>query len=372
MRVVSLFSGIGGFEAGFAKAGFKTVLMCESDPTARAVLEKRFPEIDVRKDVTRMRTLPGCEILTAGWPCQDLSQAGRTAGVSGNRSSLVSEVFRLLRASPRKPEFVVLENVAFALHLQKGKAISFVTDQLEDLGYRWAYRILDSRHFGLPQRRRRLFVVGSLSRNPSDIIFDGFDNGFDTWPTSKSKYGFYWTEGNTGIGWSPGAIPPLKGGSGLSIPSPPAIWEVEKRNFVIPGIRDAERMQGFASGWTKTDDDSPRGERSRWRMVGNAVSVPVAEWLGKRIKSEATVEDIKSIKSTKSANAGMGGPNEQSQSLLVSESPTKPRHVTLDEFDLRCPSPLSQRAALGFFDRVTNSSLRADKNFVRDLRDYIR
>jgi DNA (cytosine-5)-methyltransferase 1 len=372
MRVVSLFSGIGGFEAGLAKAGFKTVLMCESDPAARAVLQKRFPEIDIRKDVTKMRSLPRCEVLTAGWPCQDLSQAGRTAGVSGNRSSLISEVFRLLQASARKPDVVVLENVAFALHLQKGEAISFVTDQLENLGYRWAYRILDSRYFGLPQRRRRLFVVGARSRNPCDIIFDGFDNAFDTWPTTKSKFGFYWTEGNTGIGWSPGAIPPLKGGSGLSIPSPPAIWEVSTRKFMTPGIRDAERLQGFSSNWTRTEDDSPRTARGRWRMVGNAVSVPVAEWLGNRIKSESTIRNIKSMKSVKSANAGMGGPNEQPRSILVSESPSTSRYVTLDNFELRFPTPLSQRAALGFFDRVTNSSLRVDKNFVKDLRDYTR
>jgi len=348
MRVVSLFSGIAGFEVGFAKAGFKTILMCEADPAARAVLEKRFPTVEIRRDVKKMRSLPSCDVLTAGWPCQDLSQAGRTAGVSGERSSLIAEVFRLLHASSRKPEFVVLGNVAFALHLQKGKAITYVTNQLTDLGYRWAYRILDSRHFGLPQRRRRLFIVGSRSRNPSDILFDGFESTSDDWPNAKSRFGFYWTEGNTGIGWSPGAIPPLKGGSGLSIPSPPAIWEVQTRNFVIPGIRDAERMQGFSSSWTKTDDVSPRTERVRWRLVGNAVSVPVAKWLADRIKSDDALKDIKSIKSTKRANAGTGGPNEASRFILLPEGPPVPTHVSLDEFQLRSATPLSKRAALGF------------------------
>jgi DNA (cytosine-5)-methyltransferase 1 len=372
MRVVSLFSGIGGFEAGFARAGFKTVLMCESDPAARAVLEKRFPDIEIRKDVNRMRSLPACDILTAGWPCQDLSQAGRTAGISGLRSSLVGEVFRLIGAASRKPDLVVLENVAFALHLQKGKALSFVTDQLEQLGYRWAYRILDTKHFGLPQRRRRLFVVASLSRDPTDILFDGFSTNTNAWPTSQSKFGFYWTEGNTGLGWSPGAIPPLKGGSGLSIPSPPAIWKVETQDFIVPGIRDAERMQGFSSSWTKTHDSSPREERLRWRLVGNAVSVPVAEWIGDRIKKGDAVPDVISIKSTKRANAGVGGPRQQPRTLLISEAPSSCRHVTLDEFDLRFPIPLSQRAASGFLARVTNSSLRVDKRFVADLRAYTR
>jgi DNA (cytosine-5)-methyltransferase 1 len=372
MRVVSLFSGIGGFEVGFAKAGFNTVLMCESDPVARAVLEKRFPDIEIRKDVRKMRSLPSCDILAAGWPCQDLSQAGRTAGISGLRSSLVGEVFRLLRAAPRKPDLVVLENVAFALHLQKGRALSLVTDQLEDLGYRWAYRILDTKHFGLPQRRRRLFVVASLSSDPSSILFDGFAADTNAWPNSQSKFGFYWTEGNTGIGWSPGAIPPLKGGSGLSIPSPPAIWKKDTGDFIIPGVRDAEQMQGFSSSWTRTEDNSPRAERLRWRLIGNAVSVPVAEWIGQRIKEGEVALDVKSIKSTKRANAGLGGPKQRSRTFLISESPSSPCHVTLDKFELRFSAPLSQRAASGFLKRVTKSSLRVDSRFVRDLRAYTR
>ena len=372
MRVVSLFSGIGGFETGFAKSGLKTVLMCESDPAARAVLAKRFPDVEIRKDINRMRSLPTCEVLAAGWPCQDLSQAGRTAGISGLRSSLVAEVFRLLAAASRKPDLVVLENVAFALHLQQGKALSFVTDQLEFLGYRWAYRILDTKNFGLPQRRRRLFVVASLSRNPVDILFDGFGTNIKTWPALQSKFGFYWTEGNSGIGWSPGAIPPLKGGSGLSIPSPPAIWKMETQDFIVPGIRDAERIQGFSSSWTKMNGASPREERLRWRLVGNAVSVPVAEWIGGRIKECDPVSEVTAIKSTKRANAGMGGPKQRSRSLLISEAPSSSKHVTLDEFEIRFPAPLSQRAASGFLSRVTKSSLRVDERFVADLRAYTR
>jgi DNA (cytosine-5)-methyltransferase 1 len=372
MRVVSLFSGIGGFETGFAKVGFRTVLMCESDPDARSVLKRRFPDVEIRRDVRKMRSLPACEILTAGWPCQDLSQAGRVAGISGMRSILVGEVFRLLKVASRKPEFIVLENVAFALHLQNGKALSVVTSELSALGYRWAYRILDTKHFGLPQRRRRLFIVASLSADPRDILFDGFGTLDNAWPESQSKFGFYWTEGNSGIGWSPGAIAPLKGGSGLSIPSPPAIWKVDSREFVVPGIRDAERLQGFLPGWTKTDDISARGERVRWRLVGNAVSVPVAEWIGRQIEKCGVLGNVTSIKSTKRANAGTGGPKQRSTTLLISEAPSMARHVTLDKFELRSPMPLSQRAASGFLRRVTDSTLRVDRHFVADLRAYTR
>jgi DNA (cytosine-5)-methyltransferase 1 len=245
MRVASLFSGIGGFELGLSRAGFETVMMCENDLLARSVLHRRFPGIPVRSDVKNIKRLPKCEMLTAGWPCQDLSQAGRTAGIEGHRSGLISEVFRVLEAAKDKPEFVLLENVAFALHLQRGAALKYVTSNLERLGYKWAYRILDSRQFGVPQRRRRVFILGSRSLSPQSILFRGAESAGSQSTTPPELFGFYWTEGNTGLGWSPEAVPPLKGGSALSIPSPPAIWNKRTHEFTTPGISDTERMQGL-------------------------------------------------------------------------------------------------------------------------------
>jgi DNA (cytosine-5)-methyltransferase 1 len=152
-----------------------------------------------------MKSLPSCEILVAGWPCQDLSQAGRMTGIHGDHSGLVTEIFRLIRAARKKPTFVVLENVAFALHLQEGRALKYVTGELEELGYAWAYRILDTRNFGLPQRRRRLFIVASRSCDPAGLLFDG-QTDEQPHAIKSDMTGFYWTEGNTGIGWSPGAM----------------------------------------------------------------------------------------------------------------------------------------------------------------------
>src|SRR5713101_6525609 len=154
--ITSIFSGIGGFEVGFANAGLTTSLMCERDASAQAVLRRHFPGTRLVDDVTMMSHLD-CDVLVGGWPCQDLSQAGRMAGLDGDHSGLVSHVFRLLDASKTKPNTVILENVAFSLKLHKGKAIRYVTDQLEARSYRWAYRILDTREFGLPHRRRRIF-----------------------------------------------------------------------------------------------------------------------------------------------------------------------------------------------------------------------
>src|SRR3546814_4587813 len=86
------------------------------------------------------------------------------------------------------------------------------------------------------------------------------------------------------------SVPPLKGGSGLHIPSPPAVWNVESGAIRTPGIEDAERLQGFPAGWTMAARDSKRADRGRWRLVGNAVSVPVAEWLATRLFDPASEE----------------------------------------------------------------------------------
>jgi C-5 cytosine-specific DNA methylase len=99
LRACGLFSGIGGFEAGLSKAGFETVLLCENDVSARAVLKRRFADVKLIGDITELKSLPNCDLVTAGWPCQDLSQAGQTSGLDGRNSVLVREIFRLLQAN---------------------------------------------------------------------------------------------------------------------------------------------------------------------------------------------------------------------------------------------------------------------------------
>ncbi|MBR1284056.1 DNA (cytosine-5-)-methyltransferase [Bradyrhizobium sp. AUGA SZCCT0177] len=374
MRVASLFSGIGGFELGLSRAGFETVMMCENDPLARSVLLRRFPRIPIRGDVTKIRRLPKCDILTAGWPCQDLSQAGRTAGIEGHRSGLISEVFRILEAASEKPEFVLLENVAFALHLQGGAALKFVTSNLERLGYKWAYRILDSRQFGVPQRRRRVFILGSRNLSPQSILFRGSDNTSSEDTSSPVSFGFYWTEGNTGLGWSPEAVPPLKGGSALSIPSPPAIWKKETRAFITPGISDAERMQGFPANWTAVGPLKKERKRNRWKLIGNAVSVPVVEWIGRCLIEQATVDvkakPIRQIPKMPTAAFGEQG-SEPSFFSFNSEGPDAPTVGSLKDFKLSDASELSLRAAAGFLSRIEKSSLKTHPRFIPDLRDFV-
>src|SRR4051812_24746922 len=247
LRVAGLFAGIGGIELGLQRAGHQSELLCEIDPGAVAVLNDRFPDIRVHQDICTLRSLPrDVELIAAGFPCQDLSQAGKTAGIEGSRSGLVGEVFRLLRH--RRVPWVLLENVPFMLQLSKGRAMEVIVATLEDLGYRWAYRVVNSLAFGVPQRRERVLLLASMDEDPRDVLFaDAVEEPEAPARSSRLACGFYWTEGIRGLGWAVDAVPTLKGGSSVGIPSPPAIWLPDGR-FITPDIRDAERLQGFPAG----------------------------------------------------------------------------------------------------------------------------
>jgi DNA (cytosine-5)-methyltransferase 1 len=371
-RVVSLFSGIAGFELGLAGEPFEVVLQCDLDPAANAVLAKWRPEVERHNDITSLSSLPSCEVIVGGWPCQDLSQAGKLAGLHGRQSSLVQHVFRLIDAASRKPKTVVLENVAFALAHKRGEAIAYVTKELELRGYRWAYRVLDTQQFGLPQRRRRVYIVASREIDPVAVLLSDLQPQKSV-ACRPRMVGFYWTEGNRGIGWTPHAVPPLKGGSAFSIPSPPAIWNVASGHFLTPGIEDAERLQGFPSGWTSPAADVAKSN-VRWRLIGNAVSVPVARWLGRRMAAPPARELPAGVPVCRGSahNAGYGGPPEDATYIAgAPEGPEETVSRTLAQFRLAKPRPLSLRAAQGFLQRYERSSLKKNDQFYRALSDYV-
>ena len=169
MSVVGLFAGIGGFECAFADAGFETEMLVEIDASASAVLQRRFPEVELVADVADVRDLPGsATILTAGFPCQNLSMAGDKTGITGSKSGVVGKMFELI-AHSRVPT-VVIENVYFMLQLDSGRAMQWLVERFEDLGYYWGYRVLDTMGFGLPHRRRRVYLVASRELDPRTVL----------------------------------------------------------------------------------------------------------------------------------------------------------------------------------------------------------
>lgn len=368
---VGLFAGIGGIEVGLERAGHETSLLCEIDPIARAVLDARMPEVAKHDDIRTLKRLPqGTELVVGGFPCQDLSQAGQTRGIAGSRSGLVGEVFRLLRKT--QVPWLVLENVPFMLQLARGEALEVIVSALEELGYRWAYRVVDARAFGVPQRRRRVLFVASLEGDPREVLLAD-DRGAPPEDVAFAgrACGFYWTEGIRGLGWAVDAVPTLKGGSTVGVPSPPAIW-LPSGEFVTPDIRDAERMQGFRPGWT-APALSVAKPGMRWKLVGNAVCVPVAAWLGRRLARPGAFVAAGAEPLTRKGawpdaawNVGDG--------RFTARISAWPRHTTgrpLAEF-LKSPTkPLSTRAAAGFLERANRGSLRFPPGFLEALRRHL-
>ena len=182
MNAVSLFAGVGGFDLALERNGIDVVAAVEIDANARGVLKHRFPKTTLFNDVCEVTGEqliaagfdPRDGIIVGGFPCQDLSVAGKRAGLDGARSGLFWEIVRLLRET--KAQNFILENVPGLLSSNKGQDMAAVIGALDDIGYSLAWRVLDAQYFGVPQRRRRVFIVGCLGddwRTPAEILAIG-------------------------------------------------------------------------------------------------------------------------------------------------------------------------------------------------------
>ncbi len=372
LKMVSLFAGIGGFELGFKQAGIETIMACEIDPIAQHVIKTNFPDVTLVDDICCLTALPDeTDILCAGFPCQDISTIGVKTGLSGERSSLVREVFRLLEQ--KKVEWVIFENVPNMLFLRKGETIRTITEELERLGYSWAYRMIDSLAF-VPQRRRRVFVVASLHNDPRNVLLSGNslqEHGVITSSEFIAPCGFYWTEGKYAIGLYQNAIPTLKVGSTIGIPSAPAI-AFPDGTVGSPDIRDAERLQGFPEDWTKPAEEIAKPS-IRWRLVGNAVTVDVITWLANKILSPVLYDSTKDIElgeNQRWSNASWGQ-NGKRFASSASLYPVDRNEEPLSHF-LNYPcKPLSYKAAKGFESRLTSGTVRSPQFFVNAIHQYV-
>lgn len=369
MRAVGLFAGIGGMELGFSSAGINTELLCEILPEARAVLKSRFDNVPIHSDINTLKKLPGnTSIVCAGFPCQDLSSAGPKGGIAGLRSSLIGEVFRLLEKN--RPEWVLLENVKFMLHLQGGEAIKEISNALENLGYRWAYRVLNSQNFGVPQRRERVYLLASRTMQPAHVLFrDRVEQSPEIQlPTDiSSTIGFYWTEGMYSTGLAHDALPPLKGGSTIGIPSAPAIY-FPNGLVATPDIQDAEKIQGFLPGWTSPAENVTRPS-FRWKLVGNAVTVNVCRWIAEGIANYEERDSIplKKFQCLRWPTAACG---EKGLKWTVLGDYGPFNRVALSSFLSYSPKPLSYKAITGFIGRARKGNLKYPIGFLDALERY--
>jgi len=356
-------------ELGMHAGGFQSELLCEILPEAQAVLRERFPGVDIRPDVKTIRSIPSdTSLLCAGFPCQDLSSSGHKRGIAGLRSSLVGEVFRLL--PKKKCDWILLENVRFMLHLGGGEAMKHITEALEELGYRWAYRVMNSQNFGVPQRRERVYILASKKLNPAGVLFrEPVDAppAIDKPTNIFAPVGFYWTEGTYATGLAADALPPLKGGSTIGIPSAPAIL-FPSGLVGTPDLRDAERMQGFSENWTSAAEQVVKSS-FRWKLVGNAVTVNVCQWIAEGLlePSEKGPKAFHPHNTNRWPDAAFG---KKGKVWRVDGAYGPFRRASLAEF-LKYPTkPLSHRAVTGFIGRAVKGNLKYPNGFIKALEKY--
>lgn len=408
----SLFTGIGGFDLGFSRAGLDCAWQVEKDPDCRRVLNVNFPHTkrftDVRgvtgrtgKGWARYGQLRAVDILAGGFPCQDLSVAGDRRGLAGARSGLWFEFHRLI--VELRPRLVVIENVPGLLSSNRGADFALVLAGLSGvlpeipkkgwrnsgfgrgLYYNVAWRILDAQYFGVPQRRRRVFIIASFGTgSAAEILFEpesvrgypaprreaqeeaptvagtlsanrggmerpagnaneldfcipvadvsgtlgggsgerGWSNDLDrsgafipfltnnfgangrNWSDKEVAYTLDGSNGNAIAFGGNNTSGPIEVATALNAHGGAGRMDFESETFLQQvssagnlGVRrlmpvECERLQGFPDGWTEwgMEEDGQwehfkqQADGTRYRQLGNAVAVPVAEWLGHRIK----------------------------------------------------------------------------------------
>lgn len=231
MRFGSLFTGIGGFDLGFERAGMDCAWQVEIDAACQSTLARHWPNVKRFGDVRNVGRdiLDSVDLICGGFPCQDLSIAGKRAGLAGERSGLWYEFHRIL--AELKPQWVVIENVPGLLSSEGGRDFAAVLRGLVELRYGVCWRVLDAQYFGVAQRRRRVFVVGSLGDGcAAQVLFEREGGAWDTPPSREARARLA-----TDVAAS------LKGGSGQR--GFPIEWEAGLTTIAFTGM-----AQGGA-GW---------------------------------------------------------------------------------------------------------------------------
>ncbi len=296
--VASFFSGIGGFDLGFERAGFEIVVQCEVDSFCNDILARHWPDVPRLADIREVKSaaVPEADVWVGGFPCQDVSLArmGTRAGLRGKRSGLFHQFARLIGEC--RPRVVVIENVPGLLSSHNGRDFGLIHKTLAELGYSLGWRVLNSKHFGVPQSRQRVYIVGCHRdrTGPAEILFEPErgsghaaarqPNGAKPVSPFKTSFGdpvtgplvqglayclYACSARHTGTDWSRTYVSYPDG----------------RVRRLMPG--ECEGIQGFPRGWTlptKQPDDPEKLDTLRYTALGNAVTVPVVEWLAGRIK----------------------------------------------------------------------------------------
>lgn len=292
-KVNSFFSGIGGFDLAFQRQGYKTVLLCEINTFCNKILNKHWPKVKKLMDINSVLSeeIPKADVWCGGFPCQDISLARGSSerlGLKGARSGLFYKFAELINDC--KPKIVLIENVGGLFNSNKGRDFGTILQTLSCMGYGVSWRLLNSRYFGVPQSRTRVYICCWLN-DPTKALNVMFDK--EGAPKPENERTAFITEdiGEGGYPIVPKISYCLAASSGRHTGTD---WS---RTYVVndEGVRrltpiESERIQGFPDNWTLPlgeKEDNPDLDTLRYNAIGNAVSVPVIEWIASRIKGQA-------------------------------------------------------------------------------------
>lgn len=293
LTVNSFFAGIGGFELGFQRAGIRPAIHCEIQRYCNSVLQRHWSKTQCVGDILKVTadSIPSADVWCGGFPCQDVSVArgwlGRD-GLKGKNTGLFYPFAELVKA--KLPLVVVMENVTGLLNSHDGRDFTVILQTFQELGYGVAWRVLNTRYFGAPQSRPRVYICAwqNSARQAFDVLFEAGATfhpenqrlGFLRQTTCK-KTGAHVPEvafclaatsgRHTGTDWSRSYIS----------------YHDEVRRLTPT---ECERLQGFPEGWTLPNEDFHLSDDAidtlRYHAIGNAVSVPVVEWVAGRVRAE--------------------------------------------------------------------------------------
>lgn len=288
-KMNSFFAGIGGFDLGCERHGFETALLCEINPFCQKILSSHWPNTSLKADITKIQPMeiPKADLWCGGFPCQDISLARASSerlGLKGARSGLFYSFADLVEQA--KPEVILIENVEGLLNSNEGRDFGTIIQRMVQLGYGVAWRLLNSRYFGVPQSRSRMYIC--CWRNRVDLAVKSlFEDGFVEKPANPRKDFLTLSSPANVFPQVPKVAYCLAASSGRHTGTD---WS---RTYVADesGVRrltplESERLQGFPDNWTlvaNMQEDSEEIDTLRYTAVGNAVSVPVIEWIAERI-----------------------------------------------------------------------------------------
>lgn len=308
------FAGIGGFAQGGDRVGIKTLWQVEIDPICLSVLERHYPETRKFTDIRKVSFRHGkgwyryehpepVDIFVGGFPCQDISVAGKRRGLSGERSGLWWELHRCI--SEARPTWVVVENVPGLLSSNGGKDMGAILWSLAELGYGYAYRVLDSRYFGVPRKRRRVFIIAHRSdwAAPGKILFEPECVHGNPRKSRKAGEESTWVSGTllaSGVGTA--KVGQNKNELDFLLPEVSHCLTTKEGQRFDPSLEtlfseqgrvrrllpvECERLQGFPDNYTEWGIVAGRrvniSDAARYRMTGNAATTNVVEWISRRI-----------------------------------------------------------------------------------------